>query len=236
MRIITCVFLQCICLCFSSAQTIEPVVQKQRLRLHSVAISANLFPFFPEAPFRSIPTELPIGRFQPSISLYRGNPDKWLDISLLALRPGLSEYLLDTSTISFFGLPPTLTGSAGSYEIFHIALGVAEGRLNKSKIFGRRTTMEYGALLGFKQTKFTNTTSIFPNVKDYKYTNPYTGINFALGFHLVNKSKFCLNLKLQNYFTFGIDRRFFADGTLFSTIYDIDGSFLVPMVQARLLL
>jgi hypothetical protein len=165
--------------------------------------------------------------------LYRDNPDKWLEISLLVLRPGLSKYVLDTSTIAGFGFPPFLTGHAGTFKIFHTAIGVTKGKLRQSKIFGLRTPIEFGALIGYEKTRYTNTTSILHDLVDFKSNNVYVGINGALGLRLLNKSKFSLDLKIQNYYTFGIERRFLSDGSLFSTILNVDGSFFVPMVQAR---
>jgi hypothetical protein len=214
-------------------QSIEDSKPRRALRLHSVSLSANVLPSNRAGSERWIQHELPIGRFQPSISFYRENPSKWVEVSLLVFRPGLTESVLDTSTISssFTGIP-FLSGRAGSFKTFHAAMGISRGLILKPKIFGLHTTAEYGGLVGFRNQQYTNRTDIFPNALNFKSKMWYSGVKLGYGLSIFNRKKINLDLKLVAYCTLAWERRLLTAGTQYSTIFAIDLS-LLPILSVR---
>jgi hypothetical protein len=235
MRTITLLVLQFAVVFQILAQSSEAIKLDRSLKVHSITLAANVFPYSQIGNENKIPSELPIGRFQPSVSLYRDNPDKWLELTLLVLRPNLTKSVLDTSTyLNPANSQLELIGQAGTFKSFHSALGISRGKLRKSTIFGLRSIVEYGALIGHRNYTFTNRADVFPELLDFKSKKWYAGINFALGLRLLDKRKFNLDVKLQNYFTINLERKYLSDGKLYSTLLANDISYFIPMIGLRL--
>lgn len=216
------------------AQTTTEQSKSSGHHWHSVSVSGNILPFAEKGNERTIVTELPIGRFQPSISLYKNNPDKWLDLTLLVLRPNLTETAVDTfTTTNLVNGQPELVGFAGEFKTIHAALSLTQGRVLKSKIFGIRTFMEYGLHGGYRTYAYKSDKEILPTAIDFRSKKGYAGVSFAYGIRFIEIAKLNLDLKVQNFYNLVLEKKRDQSGNDAGGVIGTDGVFLIPMLQLR---